>query len=142
MLPHDVVREAARLIREGGHSQRCHARDEFGFEVPLFTNTRGTTEIDTSRAKIGKATAYSIYGAIAVAIQSTATNPTSIWVAVRDEALRSAKATPGGSNNLHPVMALNEHPDTTQEDAVAFLERVALLLEPTAKQTVEVAANG
>lgn len=142
MLPHDVVREAARLIREGGHSQRCHARDEHGFEVPLFTNTRGMTEVDTSRAKVGKATAYSIYGAIAVAIQSNSTNPTPIWVAVRDEALRCAKSVPGGNNHLHPVMALNEHPDTTAEDAVAFLERVAMLLEPTSKQTSEVAANG
>lgn len=145
MLPHDVVREAANLIRTGGHSQGCHARDAHGREVPLVTNTRGTTEVDTSRARIeGGAYAYSLYGALAVAIANTATNPSAIWPVVRDEAIRTLrdKAATGGTNHLHPVILLNEHMDTTKDDAVAFLERVAVLLEPTTKQTGEVTANG
>lgn len=144
MLPHDVCREAAKLIRTGGHSQGCHARDRLGREVLLVVNTQGKEQVDTSRATITtEATAFSIYGALASVMALNPCNPTPIWIAVRDEAIRSmeGKRAVGGANHLHPVILFNEHMDTDKNAAVAFLERVALLLEPKGKQTPEVPAT-
>lgn len=142
MQPHDVLREAARMIETGGHSQGCHARDEAGNEVPLFVDTRGATEVDMSRARLGRATAYSLYGALAAAMQQYPTSPTAIWTVVRAEAEKvlEGRGIPGGTNHLHPVVMLNEHMDTTKDDAVAFLKACADKLDP-AKVGAE-AANG
>ena len=133
MLPHEIFRAAADLIRAGGHSKGTDARDAEGNEVPLFTNTRGMTEVDTSRAEIGEASQLSIYGALATAMNRDATNPTRVWTVAAEEAARSleGKEVAGGTNYLHPVKALNEHPDTDAAAAIAFLERCALLAEPT-----------
>lgn len=128
MLPHEVIRKAADLIRAGGLSQGSNARDAAGREVPLHVG--GGNE---GRAGINPAAvSFSIYGALAAAMAKNATNPTPIWVVVRDEARRTmeGKARAGGTNYVHPVILLNEDVDTTKESALLFLERCALLIEP------------
>jgi hypothetical protein len=132
MLPSDIFREAAKLIRAGGLSKGANARDADGNEVPLFTNTRGTTEVDESRATVSdKPTQLSLYGALATVMNRNPSNTTRIWTVAADEAMRTmtGKAVPGGTNHLHPVHLLNEYPEIDAEQACAFLERCALLTE-------------
>lgn len=137
MLPHEVIRAAATLIREGGHSQGSHARDALGRDVALFGHTRSGEEVDVSRAEINPAAiSFSLYGALAAVLRTAPAGMTGvIWPMVRDEALRAmdGKSTAGGTNHLHPLVLLNEHMDTDKEGACAFLERCALLVEPKPK---------
>lgn len=139
MLPHDVILEAARLIEAGGHSQGCHARDAFGREVPLHVT--GSTE--TGRASINPAAVqFSMYGAVAAVLARNPSNPSAIWPILAREAKAALAgiAVPGGTNYLHPLILLNEHMDTSQEVALAFLERCALLVEPS--RAASEVANG
>lgn len=140
MLSHEVIRAAASLIRAGGHSQGCNARDAYGREVPLYTTGSG----ENGRASINPAAvAFSMYGAVAAVIHRNPSNPSVIWP-VLDTAARKAmegRAATGGSNYLHPLILLNEHMDTDKDAAVGFLEGVASTLETSSGVTNKVAVE-
>lgn len=135
MLPHEVIRAAANLIRAGGLSKGAAARDAYGKHVQLFGGTRGDKDVDTSRASLnGAAVQFSIYGALAAVMNRTPCNPSAVWPLLRIEAEKAleGKARPGGTNHLHlhPVMALSELAEMDTDGAVAFLEGVADKIAP------------
>lgn len=127
MLPAEVLRTAASLIRAGGLSQGCHARDAHGTEVDLFV-----TGGQEGKASVNPAAEqFSIYGAVTAACARNACNPTAVWVPL-DRLAREKLAdmvAVGGSNYLHPLICFSEHMDTTKEKAAAFLEQAATLIE-------------
>lgn len=129
MLPHNVLRTAASMIRAGGLSQGCHARDAEDREVELFS----TGSSETGRASINPAAVkFSIYGAVAAVCARNACNPSAVWPKLAEEAAKAmaGKKAVGGSNHLHPLILLSEHMDTTKESAAAFLETLADTMKP------------
>lgn len=133
MQPQELIRSAAKIIKEGGWSQGAAARDHNGDEVPLFGGVSG----DTSRAGVNSAAvSFSIYGAL-VKAQSIAgaaiPNPGLMWDTLYRLAQAEHDIPAGGSNYVHPVIGYNEAEGRTVEEVLAFLEACAVEIETPAE---------
>jgi len=137
MQPQDLIRAAAKLLGEKGWAQPAghHAVGADGEPVSLWGNTRGTDPIDTSRASFNpQAARLSIYGAL-VAILAGGARPEHsglMWDCLREVALEElGEHAPGGTNYVHPLVAYNNAEGRTQDEVLAFMEKVAKRIETT-----------
>lgn len=135
MQPQDLIRSAAKIIKESGWSQGAAARDHNGAEVPLFGGVSG----DTSRAGVNSAAvSFSIYGALVKAQATAGAGMIQNLVGMMwDTLYRLARAEhgipPGGTNYVHPIIGYNEAEGRTVEEVLAFLEACAVEIESPAE---------
>lgn len=132
MRTHEVIRRAAAILTEIGWCQGANATGSSGEPLPLH---EATTAGD-GRVRINpRARAFSMYGAIAKALQEadTAVPQTGrMWEVLAALAREIAGTLPDKSfaiGHHSPVIHFNEHMDRTKDEVLALLEKAALTLE-------------
>lgn len=123
MLPHEAIREAAKLIEAGwcqsDGSHLGHARNEAGAVVPLWVGA-ARSDINPQAAR------YTVYGAIATVMRVNRVERAAlIFDVLYNLAIAHNGHPPGGSNYVHPLLAFNEAPGRTREQVLAMLDMAA-----------------
>lgn len=124
MKPSELIRAAIVILNETGWCQGSNAKDAMGRDVGLF---QLSNEGD-SRAKINPdATAFSIYGAIAAAMQANPVPASRTMWEVLEQRARAVAGVRKASS--HALVEYNETMDRTKEEVTDFLESAAVALE-------------
>jgi hypothetical protein len=130
MQAHEVLRQAADVIRAGWAAGGTHAEDAAGKPVPLHgPSTQGTARVGINP----RAVRFSAYGSVVKVLAGREANsvaPQPIWIKLHELAKAKSPARPGGNNHLHPLIQFNADPERTAEDVVALLLEAADALDP------------